>query len=629
MCGITGLVNLDRAPLDRAELSAMTDALAHRGPDDAGYHISGAMGLGHRRLSIIDLESGHQPIPNEDESMWLVCNGEIYNYRELRDLLISKEHRFRTHSDSEVILHGYEEWGRDVVCRLRGMFAFAIWSERDQELFLARDRVGIKPLVYYHSGSRFAFASEIQALRRTAAFDAEVDLQALDLYLHYLYIPGPYTIYKSVRKLLPAHTMTISAAGEIRTEGPYWEFRFEAGQERTESEWVERLDHALEDAVRSHLVSDVPFGSFLSGGVDSSAVTAYMSRNLEAPVRAFSVGFDEAEHDETEYARVAAESVGAELHMTRVRPHALEILPDLARHYGEPFGDSSAVCTYYVAQAARAQVKMVLSGDGGDESHGGYEYFAKMASRYRAPSGPLELARRRVGACLRALGIRQPAPSLEDAWYDRYPYFGEGMRQELWRPEHQWVVSNSRQWNRAQFDAVRGQATLDQCQSVDIRNYLVYDNLSKVDIASMAHGLEVRVPLLDHKLLEVVGQIPRHLRVSSGVETGGPATPQGKVLLRHATQRFFPDGFYDRRKMGFSIPVSDWMTETGRGNLSDRLLSGSGRLGDWFDPQIISGIIDRHIDGRDDHGHRLWALLFLAAWDTNDRDRSAGAERRT
>lgn len=627
MCGIAGLVHFDRTPADGAELTAMMDALAHRGPDDAGMHLSGPAGLGHRRLSIIDLESGHQPIPNEDRSLWLICNGEVYNYRELRNTLRSKGHEFRTESDSEVILHGYEEWGRDVVGRLRGMFAFAIWDESEQQLFLARDRVGIKPLVYYQDGSRFAFASELQALRRMWRFDDAVDMAALDAYLHVLYVPGPRTIYSSVRKLLPAHTMTVSASGAVQTHGPYWEFRFNADERCTESEWVDRLDAALEDAVRSHLVSDVPFGSFLSGGVDSSAVTAYMSRALDTPVKAFSVGFDEAGHDETAHAEVAAKSVSAEFNVTRVQPRALDILPQLVRHYGEPFGDSSAVCTYYVAQAARRDVKMVLSGDGGDETHGGYDYFAKMAARYREPAGSIESCRRRIGALLRSLGLRPPAPTLEEGWYARYPYFTESMRSELWRADHRHVAGSARAWNRAQFEACRDARALDRCQFVDIRNYLVYDNLTKVDIASMAHGLEVRVPLLDHELLDTVARIPGDLRVRDVPDGAGGVRSDGKHLLKRATARFFPDGFYDRRKMGFSIPIDEWVASIGKDDLTDRLTGGGRRLEEWFERDVITTMIDSHLSGAASYGHHLWALLFLGAWDEYDRQEAASPDR--
>lgn len=612
MCGISGFLNFDGKPAQRALAEAMNARLLHRGPDGGDIHVEGPLALAHRRLAIIDPATGHQPLHNEDRSLWLVANGEIYNYRELRAELVARGHVFSTQGDCETILHGYEEWGIDVLQRLRGMFAFALWDGRRQKLLLARDRVGIKPLCYAIGKDGIAFASELQALRAWPGADRRIDLDALDHYLHLLYVPAPKSIHRGIHKLEPGHWMQIGADG--RVEGPkrYWAFQWQPEAQRSEAEWIEALDAALQDAVGSHLVADVPFGAFLSGGVDSSTVVAYAARQLPEPLRTFTIGFDFPGFDEREPARKFAELSGTQHSETVVGVDALELLPKLAHHYGEPFADSSAVCTWRVCEEARKQVPMVLSGDGGDEVFAGYSYFPKLAQMYREPTGRIRRLRRLAGNVLRSAGVLRTAPSLAQAWYGRSPCIPEPQRVQLWRGEFRSHIAATREWNQQRFDAAGKGEPLSRCQWVDIDTYLVNDNLTKVDIASMAHGLEVRVPLLDHRLLETVAAMPPDMRLRWLEGEGGGAWC-GKYALKKAASRFYPWGMLNTRKRGFSIPIGDWLGGANKGRVRERLLDASSGLEDWFDMDVVRGMIDAH-DNDFNHGLRLWSLLMLAEW---------------
>ena len=611
MCGIAGFLNLDGAPADRKLLDAMTARLVHRGPDGSGEFLEGPTALGHRRLAIIDLSSGAQPLRNEDGRVQLVANGEIYNFRELRQELEGRGHRFATNSDCEVIVHGYEEWGRAVVERLRGMFAFALWDGRRQELLLARDRIGIKPLCYLLNRNRIAFASEIQALEVLPDFPAEVDLEALDHYLHLQYIPAPMTIYRGVRKLEPGHTLTIPLNRPAEPPSRYWQWRWQPESGRTEQDWLEELDAALADAVRSHLVSDVPFGAFLSGGVDSSTVVGFASRARATPLDTYTIGFDIPEFDERAEAREFAALAGTRHHESVVGLDALSLLPKIVRHYGEPFADSSAVCTWRVCEAARKHVPMVLSGDGGDEVFAGYNYFPKLVERYPEVVGWPRKLRRGVGDLLRSAQLIGSAPNLEEAWYGRSPWFNEARRGKLWRPSLRGLTSSTRQWNRRRFEGHDGMDVLSRCQQVDIETYLPNSNLTKVDIASMAHGLEVRVPLLDHKLLETVARMPSDMRL----RRVGTQSPDwcGKYLLKRVATKFYPWPMLTTRKRGFSVPVGEWLAGPAKAHVAERLLGRGSALQEWFEPGEIQAMLAEHGEGVD-HGQRLWSLLVLAEW---------------
>lgn len=609
MCGISGHLSFSGAA-DSALAEAMSARLAHRGPDGSGLHLDGQLALAHRRLAIIDPATGHQPIVSADRRYALVANGEIYNYRELRAELLARGHHFVTQGDCETILVGFREWGINVLARLRGMFAFALWDAQAKTLWLARDRVGIKPLCYTRNSRGFAFASEQQALWIWPGLDRTIDLDALDHYLHLQYVPAPRSILSGIQKLQPGHWLAVGADGH--GEGPrrYWRLEWTSGPLHSEEEAIAEIDSALDDAVRSHLVADVPFGAFLSGGVDSSTVVAYAARALSEPLRTFTIGFDVPEMDEREDARAFARRIGTEHQERVVGVNVMGLLPRLARHYGEPFADSSALCTWMVCAEARKSAPMVLSGDGGDEVFAGYNYFPKLVESYRPSARTGARVRRQIGAMLRAIGLRTPAPDLAQAWYERSPFFHEGLRQRLWRPEFARHMASTRASIRQRFEDHASGDVLDRCQSVDIESYLVDDNLAKVDIASMAHGLEVRVPLLDHRLLETVARLPPDLRLRRLGNDGGWC---GKYALKRAASQFYPWDWLTRRKRGFSVPMGRWLQDLGPDALKERLLDKAAGLGEWFVLPEIERLIDEH-GSHADHGHRLWALLFLAQW---------------
>ena len=607
MCGIAGILNTDGRPVDRGVLESMAAAVAHRGPDGQGIECLGPAGLGHRRLAIIDLAGGRQPLANEDGTLWITYNGELYNYRQLRPVLESLGHRFRTQSDTEVILHAYEQWGESCVERFRGMFAFGICDTARQRIFLARDQLGIKPLYWLHRGRHFAFASELQALRQVPGVPWDIDREAVGQYLRLQYIPAPGTIFHGVHKLPPACRMSVSFDGRIAGPEEYWHLEFRPDRRRSQAEWLEALDEVLRDSVRAHLVADVPFGAFLSGGVDSSAVVAYMAELLDRPVQTFTIGFEEAEYNELPFAAEAARQCGTEHHVEVVRPDALGILPELVRCYGEPFGDSSAVPTYYVARLARASVPMVLSGDGGDETFAGYgthrEWMGMMAGRLPRPWW------KRLGRPLaeRLLPRRYPPvrPSLE-YWLPLVAYLQPAEQLELWRPECRPNGEHQVQVFEEAFARARHFAPCNVVQYLDIKTYLPFDILTKVDVASMMHGLEVRTPLVDVRVAEFAATIPWELNMARGPD----GRWQGKCLLRQLLRRRYRPEFLDRRKMGFGVPISLWFRPGGAHHaaLVQRLLGRDSRLLEWFRPEAIRRLIDQNRAGP------LWLLLFLDEW---------------
>lgn len=606
MCGIVGLVSKTGQPIQEPVLKKMTRALAHRGPDGEGWCSWGAGGFGHRRLAIIDPTAGHQPMTSDDGQLHITYNGEIYNYRALRKSLENHGHHFRTNSDTEVVLYAYRQWGSDCVHKFRGMFAFAISDEICRHVFLARDHLGIKPLVYLEAPELFAFASEIQALRQIPNTILNIDPQAIDTYLQLLYVPAPQTIFTNVRKLRPGHTLTVSFDGGVGAQERYWRPSFKLNHGRSEEEWLEGLDAVLRQSVRAHLVSDVPFGAFLSGGLDSTAVVAYMSEILDRPVKAFTIGFEEAEFDETPWAKEAAQRCGVEHHIETLRPDALEILPDLVRHYGEPFGDSSAIPTYYVSKLAGHHVSMVLSGDGGDELLAGYNSYQGWMRwitwhgrpRWRRLLYPLatRLRPRRylprnpsAGAWVRFV----QATSLED-------------RASLWRPE---IGIQRREAPEAFEEALAATDSLEPLQAVqccDLQTYLPFDILTKVDVASMMNSLEVRTPLVDHVVVDYATSIPSRFNVGCG--SGGRI--DGKLLLKKILRRSFPDSFLNRPKQGFGVPIKSWFGHNGAqaATVRNRLTDRSSPLLDYFEPDAVASVA-----GGDGFPHQ-WLLLFLDEW---------------
>lgn len=593
----------------------MTDRVSHRGPDASGYYVDGSIGLGHRRLSVIDLATGDQPLGNEDGSVQVIFNGEIYNFAEVRHELEQRGHRFRTKSDTEVIAHGFEEWGEDCVSRFRGMFAFAAWDGRSRTLLLGRDRLGVKPLYYAALPDGILFGSEIKSLLEDPAVSREWDPEALDVYLTLGYIPAPLTIYKAVRKLDAGHTL--KAEGSNVSIRQYWDLHFTGdGDAAREREYLQRTDELLHEAVRLRLISDVPLGAFLSGGIDSSAVVSTMVRTSDAPVLTMSVGFDAKEFDELEHALAVARHLRCEAHTRIVTPQVEELLPKLVWHCDEPFADSSIVPTYYVSRAAREQVTVALSGDGGDELWAGYprHHVESVEARVRNALGPLARAAGMVGGLLptsvrgaRSLSHLQHSASQGYAIKHAYDYFDDDARAALYHADFVARVRDSDPYakHRRLYERCESSDPVDRAMYVDAKTYMVDDVLMKVDKMSMAVSLETREPLLDHKLLEYVATIPASLKLHNGTT---------KYLLKELLRQRLPASILERPKQGFSAPVGRWLSgplETmGHDLLFDGRLAQRGVLRD----SAVRTLWSEHRSGQVDHQHRLWAVLMLELW---------------
>lgn len=606
MCGIAGVVRRDGSPVDPDTIRAMNRALRHRGPDGEGEWIEGAVGLGNRRLAIIDPAGGQQPMSNEDGSLWLTFNGEIYNFRELQHTLRQQGHRFRTASDSEVILHAYEQWGHDCVRHLRGMFAFGIVDRIRRELFLARDHFGIKPLYVSYSKRGIAFASEIQALLVLPDADLTLDLRAIDQYLRLGYIPAPRTAYCRVRKIPPSHRLTVSLSEESGPPERYWQAELPSVRARDEGELEEELDAVLRESVRSHLVADVPYGAFLSGGVDSSAIVSYMVEALGKTFPVFTIGFEEGDFSEVSFAKAAAQRWGLEHHVEVVRPDALEILPLLVRHYGEPFADSSAIPTYYLSRLARGRVPMVLSGDGGDEFFLGYENYARWLW-WLSFDGSSPVKNRIRPLARRVWPQRFPArePSLE-SWLDFVSIMPTPLRRALWREEYRSITRLEVESFHASYETVASQPPAAKAAHLDRLTYLPDDILSKVDVASMANGLEVRTPLVDLKVAAFAAALPEHVNMRRCRDRRW----EGKLLLKRLLGRYLPEEHVRRPKKGFSIPIDDWFRSGTRLHrvLDDRISDPRSSLHQLFDKEAMRAIA---VGSR---GSRSWQLLVLDEW---------------
>ena len=617
MCGITGRFNFDPLRLvDRDVLAAMTDVVSHRGPDAVGYHVAPGIGLGHRRLSIIDLSTGDQPLSNEDGTVWTVFNGEIYNFADVRAELIAHGHRFRTASDTEVIVHGYEEWGELCVEKFRGMFAFAVWDAVARRLVLARDRLGVKPLHYAElPGIGIVFGSELKTLLEDPDVPRQWRPDAIDAYLTLLYIPAPATVYRGISKLPPAHVL-IAEKGTVRTYR-YWDLQFTGdGNSGREEEYLEQLDALLRESVALRQISDVPLGAFLSGGIDSTTVVAYMVETSARPPVTISVGFDQSAYDELAHAKSVADHLGCEFHPRTVTPDIVSLLPKLAWHFDEPFADSSAVPSYYVSKAARELVTVALSGDGGDELWAGYarHRVERHEQRARALLGPVRQAAGWLGRALplsvkgaRALRHLAYQPDQAYALKHAYGMFEPGAKSRLYSNDFLTAVGNADPFApfRDLYRRCGSDDTLDRALYVDVHTYMVDDILTKVDRMSMAVSLEAREPLLDHRLLEFAASVPTSLKLKDG---------RTKYLLRRALARKVPRAILERGKRGFEAPIGEWL----RGPLApmaDSLL-GDGRLRDRgvFNDREVARLWREHRDGRADHRHRLWQLIMLELW---------------
>ncbi|MGA1794322.1 MAG: asparagine synthase (glutamine-hydrolyzing) [bacterium] len=623
MCGICGGILFDaQRVMDRGLIRRMATQLVHRGPDAEGIYCSGPAGLGHRRLSIIDLSPlGRQPMPNEDSSIHLVVNGEIYNYLPLRADLEKRGHTFRSRSDSEVILHLYEELGEECISSLWGMFSLALWDERRKRLLLARDRIGKKPLFYAITRDGLFFGSELKALRACPGVNLEIDTRALHHYLTFQYIPHPMTIYKGIMKLPPAHYL-VWENGAIHT-ARYWDLDYRtkhaaSSMEDLEAQFIDRF----EDAVRIRLMSDVPLGAFLSGGIDSSATVAMMSRLTNAPVKTFSIGFEDHAYNELSYARKVARLFNTEHHEFIVRPNAAQILPSLIWHYDEPFADSSAIPSFYLAKMTRQGVTVALNGDGGDESFAGYErYLAdRLAGVYtKVPSwmGPAAVSRivnalpcdyrykgftRRLKRFVNALGERA------ERRYCRWICsFDNTAKAQLYTDEFASQVKNldSYAYIEEWYARAQGDAFLDRTLYVDVHTYLPDDLMVKVDIATMAHALEARSPFLDHRLMEFAASLPHSLKLR-GWHT--------KYFLKRAFRKILPQEILSRPKMGFGVPIDAWFRNELREMAYDTLLSRRAIERGYFRQEEVRGLLDAHCRRQADHAYRIWALLILELW---------------
>ena len=614
MCGICGIYDR-RGLIDKRLLRRMTRTMLHRGPDDEGYFVEKNIGMGMRRLSIIDLKTGKQPISNEEGTATVVFNGEIYNFRELREELEKKGHRFETNADTEVIVHAYEQYGTDCPKLFNGMFAFSLWDSERQQLFIARDRLGIKPL-YYHLGKDvFVYGSELKAML-PAGIPTEIDLEAVHHYLGYEYVPAPRTIYKSVCKLLPGHSLVFDATKHTITVQKYWDCRYDA-KEHSEERIIEELLKSLKDSVRVRLVSDVPLGAFLSGGIDSSMIVGLMSGLMDEPVKTFSIGFADASYNELPHARKVAELFATDHTEKTVEPDAVKMTQELVRYFDEPFADTSALPTYLVSQLARTKVTVSLSGDGGDELFAGYErYVASSLSRFysrmlgRPLSGILPPVGKKKGLVNMLQRFNEGLLLPEKARHMRWQYFmSPALASALYTPKLRAAV-RSLDWfepvNRYYLSQMH---RLDREQYSDLKLYLPDDILVKVDRMSMASSLEARVPFLDHRFVGLAMTLPQSMRLS-GLTT--------KYILKKAARRILPRDIVNRKKEGFSIPVKNWLRHELKGFMQETLDKPFFVREGLMRQEPIDRMIQSHVKGKKNHSHQLYSLMMLELWHRNN-----------
>lgn len=621
MCGICGIVNLDKEYISEEAVKGMARAMVHRGPDDEGIYAAPGVCLGHRRLSIIDLSTaGHQPLANEDKTVWVILNGEIYNYKDLRDELVKKGHIFSSNSDTEVIVHLYEEYGQDCVKSLVGMFAFGIWDSKRETLLLARDRVGKKPLLYSYIDGNFCFSSELSALLKSNLIKKEINLEALDYYLTFGYIPAPLTIYKNVFKLMPAHVL-IFRNREVRIE-KYWQLDYEKKISITEEEAEKEILELLLDAVRVRLYSDVPLGVFLSGGIDSSVVVGLMSRVYNQRIKTFSIGFDESDYNELKYARNIANFFNTDHNEFVVKPNALDVLPMLIERYGEPYADPSCIPTYYVSKMSKQYVTVVLNGDGGDELFAGYERYQAMAYSKVFDRLPNFLKRTVSSLFVDTIPesidgrkfvrkVRRFFETTSLPMYKRYirliGIFDEDLKSKIYSQHFKASADNFTTYRffKNCLSSSNSLGLIDSLLKLDTLTYLPDDLLVKVDIASMANALEARSPFLDHRLMEFVVSLPSHFKLRGLTK---------KYILKKVAKKFIPNENIHRTKQGFGVPISRWFRTDLKDYLCDNLLSSTFLKRGYFKPEEVKEMIDLHISRQKDYGFQLWALLMFELW---------------
>lgn len=623
MCGIAGVVYAESARVPEAQtLAALGTAIAHRGPDGSGCHREPGVGLVHRRLAIIDLSGGHQPMANEDDSIHVVFNGEIYNYQSLRQKLITAGHIFKTHSDTEVLVHLYEEHGERMVELLRGMFAFAIWDRRRRRLFLARDRVGIKPLYLYRDTEKLIFASEPKAILAYPGIEADIDPESLESYLAFGVVPGPRSIFRDITKLPPAHTLTVEPNHLGAAARRYWRLKFEPDEQTTEAEWIEAVRHKFEESVKIHMISDVPIGAFLSGGLDSSAVVAAASQFSSTPLRTFSIGFREQEFNELPYASQVSERFDTQHHESILDTNVVDGLDILAKYYDEPFADASALPTYLMAMSTAKHVKVVLTGDGGDELFGGYSRYAhdlrEAAIRRRIPRwvrrgliGPVARAWPRTDWLPRPLRAKSALTNVSmdpaEAHAHSVSQCRTPLRRKLLAPglvEYLIDYDPDLPFRQGHSEGLANDP-LAGMLAADVNTFLPDDFLVKVDRASMAAGLEARPPLLDHELLELAARIPSRHKVQNG---------QTKSVFKKVCLNYLPHELVYREKHGFDVPTDRWLRGPLRERFHDCVLNPSTKIANLLNLSEVQRLYDQHQKGVRRAGQILWSLLVLSSW---------------
>ncbi len=624
MCGIAGIVDLAATrPIDAALLDRMTDALTHRGPDERGVHVAPGIGFGHRRLSIIDLASGQQPMASDDRKVWLTFNGEIYNFLELRAELETLGHHFHTRSDTEVLLHAWMEWGESCVSHLRGMFAFAVWDGRSETFFLARDRLGIKP-VYYAllPDGRLLFASELKSIVLCSEVRRALDPQAIEEYFAFGYVPEPRTIFSDVCKLSPGHTLSMRRGQSRPTSTEYWDVPFALDSTISEADARAELIARTREAVQVRLVAEVPLGAFLSGGVDSSAVVAMMAGLQSDPVNTCSISFASKQFDESAYAATVAERYRTNHRVRDVNPDDFDLIGQLIDLYDEPYADSSALPTYRVCQLARENVTVALSGDGGDENYAGYRryrlHMAEEVVRQRIPRGlrqgvfgPLGRFYPKLDWAPRFVRGKTTFQSLArtsiEAYLHSVSIFSDELRRKLFSEHFEYELQGYRAIEVFEHHAARAPTDdpLSLVQYLDMKTYLVGDILTKVDRASMAHALEVRVPLLDHPLVEWISSLPSTMKLRGG---------DGKHIFKQALKPYLSDDILYRQKMGFAVPLAEWFRGPLRQRVADAVLGDRLRDSGYFDAVFLQHAVSAHQSGRRDYSPLLWSLLMFDAF---------------
>ncbi len=617
MCGIVGVVNFDQENVvSESALRLMSDSIIRRGPDDEGFFIDKNVGLGFRRLSIIDLSTGHQPILNENDSICIIFNGEIYNYQDLRKNLVSKGHIFKTNTDTEVILHLYEEFGDECVTHLRGMFGFAIWDKAKKRLFCARDRFGIKPFHYYFDNKRFLFASEIKAILKIESIDKSLSNEAIDCYFTYGYIIRDNTIYNNIKQLLPGHSLSLDLSARPALQiKRYWDINYEPDYTKTEAQWMVEIEGTLSEAIKLHMISDVPLGAFLSGGIDSSSVVALMSKYSNAPIKTFSIGFKENKYNELNYAEDVAKKYKTEHHTHIVESESIdELLPVLVSSYDAPFADGSAIPTHIVSKFARQFVTVVLSGDGGDELFAGYSRYSQMAKIHQMNFNSSILSKLIWGNINRMMPGSVKGKNL--AYYlskDKkifpayYSLFNLPERNQIFSKyfKNQLGIFRAEQFKEKLLQEYADNDFLSKVQKLDINTYMVDDILTKVDRVSMHNSLEVRVPILDHVFAELTFKIPCNLKLK-GYDK--------KYIFKQSMKKYLPESIIAHKKQGFGVPMEYWFRSELKDYINSKLSGSNSQLSRYLDMKNVRTLVNNHNRGMRDLSSRIWSILVFDEW---------------